>query len=289
MTYGEAVEAFVTDRKIAGLSPRTIEFYEYTTDRFLRHTGNIDVTETEKLIVPYFKKMRERELSDSTIHAQLRGLRAFYRFCVEYGYLDTVPKFPRLKTPKQSPLPLSDEELEKIITHLDRCRGFDARRNGAIFRFMVDTGCRLRECLQIDLSDVMWPERQIRVVRKGGKEQWLPFGRTVLSILRSYMPLRTKYAKPHEQALWVTVSGTRMKPTALQTAFRRIGNNVDIHIHPHRLRHTFAVNWIMNGGDAFTLQTLLGHESQHMVARYVKIVGSNVNTQHDRFSPIDRM
>lgn len=271
-----------------GVTARTIEFYEYVLNRYMAYTGNRDMSESANQLIPYFTLMREDNLSDSTIHAQLRGLRAFYKFCTEYGYVDEMPKLPRVKTPKESPEPLSDDELSRCLLYLDRRKGFDARRNGAIFRFMVDTGVRLRECVGIDVADVLWSERKFRVIRKGGKEQWLPYGRKVQRALRDYMAHRARYVNPHEQSFWIAITGGRLKAHSLQTVFRRMSDRLDIHIHPHRLRHTFAVNWIMNGGDPFTLQTLLGHESQHMVSRYVKIVGANVSTQHDRFSPIDR-
>lgn len=289
MTYTECVQAFIADRKIAGVADKTIDFYTYVLKRYENNFDISDIALSTEHLLPYFTQLRESNLSDSTVHAQLRGLRAFYRFCADYEYIERVPKFPRVKTPKESPEPLTMNEVTKIINHIDRCKGFDDRRNGAIFKFMIDTGCRLMECLNIDMCDILWAERQVRVIRKGGKEQYLPFGRNVQRVLRSYVALRASKAKLSEQALWVTRIGYRMKPTALQTAFRRIGEALDIHLHPHKLRHTFATLWLENGGSEIPLQKLMGHETPAMTSRYGKIGRDTSSILHDRHSPGDRV
>lgn len=75
----------------------------------------------------------------------------------------------------------------------------------------------------------------------------------------------------------------------VRTSFRRISDATGIHLHPHKLRHSFAVAWILNGGDSFTLQAILGHESQEMTSQYVKIAGMDASSQHSRHSPGDRV
>ncbi|MFW6195221.1 MAG: tyrosine-type recombinase/integrase [Chloroflexota bacterium] len=55
----------------------------------------------------------------------------------------------------------------------------------------------------------------------------------------------------------------------------------------HLLRHAFAVNYLMSGGDVFTLQQILGHTTLEMVRRYVNLASAHVMTQHNRFSPVD--
>lgn len=289
MTFAEAKRSFIQDREIAGVSPKSLEFYQYVLDRYQRYLKGGTLEQSVADIRRYFVSLRQSspKLSNSTIHAQLRGLRAFYKFCALYHYVD-MPDLPRIPTPKESPDPLPDEELARVIDHLSRCKGYDDRRNGTIVRLMLDNGMRLRECTNIDIGDIQWSGRMVRITRKGGLEQWLPFGKKSLGSLREYMALRAKYASVHESALWLTRSGFRLKPRALQQAFQRISDKLDIHLHPHRLRHTFAVNWIMAGGDPFTLQKLLGHETQHMTSRYTKIAGKNIKHQHDRFSPGDR-
>ena len=62
-----------------------------------------------------------------------------------------------------------------------------------------------------------------------------------------------------------------------------------VRISPHTIRHTFATQYILNGGDAFSLQKILGHSSLDMVRVYVDMAGSNVALQHRKYSPMDQL
>ncbi len=288
MKYTDAMSAFIMDRQASGIRPASITFYEYVLDRFYRFNTTDDLEAARVQIVPYFAHMRTTELSEATIHAQMRGLRAFFRWCAEYEMCEPA-RMPRLRKPKKSPDPLTPDEITTIIKHFAHGSTFGDRRDAALVRFFFDTGCRLNEALGVDMHDIDWQKRNVHIVRKGGKEQVVPFGRHTLRSLRDYLPHRAKYAPRYESALWVTHHGTRLKDSSVRTRFRSASDATGIHLHPHRLRHSFAVAWIMNGGDAFTLQAILGHESQEMTARYVKIAGQDVSTQHDRHSPGDRI
>lgn len=288
MKYVDAVEGFLLDRQISGVRDKTIEFYRYVLDRYGEWLNKGTLLQASKQIMPYFGELQSSELTASTVHAQMRGLRAFFRYCAENELCDPV-KMPKLQKPKDSPTPLSKEEISTILKYLSHKRGFTYKRDYALVRFLYDTGCRRGEALGVDLQDIDWKERTVGITRKGGKEQRIPFGRATLKTLRQYIAMRPRYAPRYENALWVNHHGTRLAPEGVRTSFRRISDATGIHLHPHKLRHSFSVAWILNGGDPFTLQWMLGHETQEMTSRYVKIAGMDASSQHDRHSPGDRV
>ena len=63
----------------------------------------------------------------------------------------------------------------------------------------------------------------------------------------------------------------------------------NVQVSPHTFRNTFAKNWIVNGGDPFSLQRILGHSTQQMVSHYVNLATGGLQLQHSRFSPVDRL
>ena len=82
----------------------------------------------------------------------------------------------------------------------------------------------------------------------------------------------------------------RMDRRVLYRLLRRLGERAGIShaVHPHRFRHTFAINYLRNDGDLFTLQEALGHTDLTMVRRYVRLAGADLAAAHRKASPVDK-
>jgi len=88
----------------------------------------------------------------------------------------------------------------------------------------------------------------------------------------------------------LTLQGTVMSGNAVQLMIGRLGRMSGVkRLHPYLCRHTFATNYLLNGGDVFTLQQILGHTTLEMVRRYVNLASAHVRVQHRKFSPMDKM
>ena len=92
--------------------------------------------------------------------------------------------------------------------------------------------------------------------------------------------------------MFVSRCGRRLTSRHVQIMVRRYGRHAEIQgvrVSPHTLRHTFATQYIRNGGDPFSLQAILGHSTLEMVRNYVNLASRDVAIQHKKFSPLDRL
>jgi integrase/recombinase XerD len=159
---------------------------------------------------------------------------------------------------------------------------------------MLDTGLRVSELASIDLNDVNLYEGYITIrVAKGGKERIIPVGSLVQKLLWQYInayrpkPLTTKIIR-----LFLNDTGIPITKNGIQQLLRRYGKRAGIsgtRCSPHTFRHTFSKNYLLNGGDIFSLQKILGHSSLASVRMYLNLFATDIKRQHQRFSPVDNL
>ena len=92
--------------------------------------------------------------------------------------------------------------------------------------------------------------------------------------------------------LFLTEQGKPLTSRAIQLVFKRLDKKIKldgVRISPHIFRHSFALAYIENGGDPFSLQRILGHSNQETTSKYVNMARSNVKAQHSKYSPGERL
>jgi site-specific recombinase XerD len=126
---------------------------------------------------------------------------------------------------------------------------------------------------------------------KGSKERIVPIGGVAEKALQRYVfHFRPDSLHIDEDNLFLTLEGKPLSGNAVRLVFTRLAKRSEVkRFHAHLCRHTFATNYLINGGDVFSLQQILGHSSLEMVRRYVTLASSQVRVQHRKFSPMDRM
>jgi integrase/recombinase XerC/integrase/recombinase XerD len=175
-----------------------------------------------------------------------------------------------------------------------------AARDLAIIKFLLDTGVRASELCGINVCDLDFDNRRVRVLGKGNKERTVSFGETTAEALLHYLheSRRPKGVIPSDPKapLFCSIKGrsanTRLTRSGVLDMIRTVGKSAGItgvRCSPHTFRHTFATRMIMQGVPAFTVKEMLGHTDLTMTNQYVQLAQSDVEKQFRANSLVDRL
>ena len=156
---------------------------------------------------------------------------------------------------------------------------------------LLDTGLRIGELVNLRTEDIHMNEGFLKVLGKGKKERVVPMGSNAQRVLQRYLfRYRPKPLNPSIGSVFLSVSGEVLTENSVKLIFSRLAKRSGVtRLHAHLCRHTFATRFLINGGDVFTLQQILGHSTLEMVRHYVNLAANHVVIQHQKFSPLDRL
>ncbi len=296
-----------------GRSQRTIDWYASNLMRFLQFLRNhqlpdsiedIGIREVRNFIFylqhevtrwessPHIRDVRR--LSPFSVQGYVRTIKAFWSWLMAEGYISNNPmeKLKIPKVPRKVIATFTPEQLKKMIKQLDlnKQRTF---RDYNIILLLIDTGIRLSELANLRVEDVDFKQSCLLVTGKGSKERIVPIGTQVRRHLWRYISaFRPEPYLSENTNLFLTASGNPLKRGAIRLMISRLGVKAGIsgvRCSAHTFRHTFAKQYIMQGGDIFSLQRILGHSSLEMVKVYVNLAMSDVSKQHRKYSPVDNI
>ncbi len=230
-------------------------------------------------------------ISATTVRNYVRDLKAFSAWLEREGY---VPEnvLARVRKPKADELPISpfsQEELDAIFGVLDLGDAFQLR-DYVILHTLWDTGMRVGELVALTLEDIDLKNCEIRVDHaKWGKWRDIGFGKQTQKHLTRYLSAcRPEPSIEGDRHFFLSVDGYPMTVHAVEQICRRLSRRLSFRVHPHRFRHTFAVNMLRNGTDIRMLQKLMGHTSVQILLRYLNLANNEAIEAHRINSPADR-
>lgn len=272
MKNSEYVDEFlIYEKKIKALSPNTLKAYSSDLDilsEFTLYRG-IDFPSFSNEDAREFMRSLEKEgRAEKSRLRILTSCHTFFTYLEKNSEIDFNPfdSISLRSGGRRLPSVLTVEEVRELLS-LPR-NGFIEERDHILFLFLYNTGCRISEALSVDVSDIEWGERRIKILGKGNKERYVFLSKKALfEIKEEYLPQREAYlsekGRTGEKALLIGERGGRLPFSTSHIIFdeyrEKLGWQKDF--TPHTLRHSFATHLMDKGADIRIVQEMLGHES----------------------------
>jgi site-specific recombinase XerD len=269
ISMGELKEKTKKDMELKNLSERTIKTYLGCITNFACHYGKSpDQLDAEAVRDFLYYLLKEKDSSQATISQHYSALKFFYQTTLGRDW--DVLKIPRSRRVKKLPIVLSLEEVSDILSKIE------GLKNRAILTTIYSGGLRLREALNLEISDIDSQRMMIRVRQgKGNKDRYTLLGNRALEILRlywqSYRPKDLLFPSTSKK-------GKPIDPSGVQKAFRGALSKTTIRKQAtvHTLRHSFATHLLEAGTEIPYIQNLLGHSDARTTSIYLHVARKKI-------------
>ncbi|MET0498504.1 MAG: tyrosine recombinase XerC [Steroidobacteraceae bacterium] len=247
------------------LSAHTDENYRRDLDIFVRYCDKAGVTDWRRLDSQHVRTFAAGEFrrgqAPRTIQRRLSALRSFFNYLVRENELKANParEIQAPKAKKRLPATIDVDQMSRLLSF--RTDERLSVRDKAMMELFYSSGLRLSELVSLDLGDLDLRDQTVRVLGKGQKTRIVPVGRFAVTALTDWAKNRASIAKAEEQAVFVGRNGRRLGARAIQLRIAGWGRRqgLNMHVHPHMFRHSFASHLLESSQDLRGVQELLGH------------------------------
>ncbi|MBA0036637.1 tyrosine recombinase XerC [Pantoea sp. BIGb0393] len=286
-----AVDDFLRYLKVERqLSPLTQKNYQRQLQAIMAMADEMKLASWAQLEPAQVRTLAARSrrggLGASSLALRMSALRSFLDWQVHQGMLSANPA-KGISTPRNArhlPKNMDVDEVNQLL-EIDLNDPL-AVRDRAMLETMYGGGLRLSELVNMDCRHIDLEAGEVRVLGKGSKERRVPIGGTAVTWIQHWLPLRDSFA-PQDDAVFVSSRGSRISTRNVQKRFAEWGikQGVASHIHPHKLRHSFATHLLESSGDLRAVQELLGHANLATTQIYTHLDFQHLATVYDAAHP----
>lgn len=292
MNDQKLIAEFITSIRVEkGLSDNTVQAYRRDLKKLAEYAkkyGKSLLTLERNDLVLMLVELKDGESSDASISRFLSTIRGFYKFLVaeNLSKQDPTSYLETRKTWQTLPRFLSPDEVEQILAQADLTTDI-GKRDRAMLEVLYATGLRVSELVGLKLNDLDLETGLLDCFGKGSKQRRVPLGKSAISFLRNYFPVRGRLlGDRHLETLFIEQGGRPVTRQKFWKIIKSYGRAAKIdYITPHMLRHSFATALLANGADLRSVQMMLGHSDIGSTQIYTHVTDDHLKKSYRKFHP----
>lgn len=255
---------------------------EILNDSHVKTWQSVTVDDVRTVI----KTSRLQSIKTAHLALRLSSLRSFFNWAIKNKSLSINPvqNTFKLKTEKRLPKNMDVDEMAQLL-NIDVTDSLSLR-DRAMLEIMYSCGLRVSEMVNLNCDSINLQSGDVNVIGKRDKERRLPLGRVAIDYLSQWLLIRDQF-KPTSNALFVSRLGRRISVRNVEKRFAEWGikKGINGHVHPHKLRHSFASHMLESSGDLRAVQELLGHENLSTTQIYTYLDFQHLAKVYDSAHP----
>jgi len=220
-------------------------------------------------------------LKATTLKRRIASLKHFYQYFIDIGLIQINP-FALVHSPKvKKPLPmiLDDHQVQRVLHQNLNEGSLLMMRDLALVELLYGSGLRASEVVNLTIQDVNLSQRMLRILGKGNKQRLVPMTKPCQQSIGLYIKdVRPTLIQGLDESkmsnfLFLNHHGQQLTVRGLEYILNQLvrKTGLELHVHPHQLRHTFATQLLDNGADLRTIQELLGHATINTTQIYTHV------------------
>lgn len=303
-----------------GYSQCTYKSYFYDLLKVFRNIVNINMI--DKVSIKEIQRIKTRDIrflfaqSNNSAKSNKRlvsTIKTFFYFLYKYFKIDINFSIHISKTKKSLPKAISQDDIKKIMVHLDKKNDFLSFRNKVMFVFLYSTGMRISELLSISLGDIVsiYKNHEVKITGKGNYQRVIPIIYTLYDLIVDYfykvinkinfkvsvkdnfqnkielIYQDEKFSSIKNLKVFINKKNEPIKSRCIQNIMQkmRLELNLDENYTPHSFRHSFASHLISNGAEIRYVQEILGHKSASTTQIYTAIDTKSLMSDYKKYKP----
>lgn len=300
MNFYEIKKRFMLRCFALRLADTTINAYEEffnSFEKFVKAENKLNSFEqVDTTVLRRYLVLLSSTMCGVTVEGYYRKLKTLYNFLLKEGLISISPlnTIERPKVAKRKIQTFNSNEVYTMLNAYD-VNTFIGLRNYTLLSFLLATGARRSEFVNLTVFDVDLQADIIRIIGKGDKERLIPISRKLKLILKRYLKARAEYLNhdcKHKTstAFFISRYGDKLQLSGANSIFQALKKSLGLNgkrFSAHIWRHTFAKSFLLNGGDVFSLQELLGHADVETTKIYINLDTQELKQQNDKYNPLD--